>query len=369
MPVRAIKKGGGPDKFLAAVILILVVFGLTVLASASSELGKTRFNDSYYYIKHQLMNGASFGTVGLLIGYFIYYQRWKKVAFPILLLGLVALSLVFTHFGVQAKGANRWVSFGPISFQPGEFMKFAFLVYLAAWLSNAKTDRTKNFTAGLLPFLLVSGIIAVLFLLEPATSTMAILLLSGLAVYFVSGARLKYLATVGVLSVVILAAVVYLTPYRRARILTFLNPNADAQGQSYQINQALIAIGSGGLSGVGYGRSATKASYLPAPIDDSIFAVIGEELGFLGTSAIVTLFSILVLRLFWLAKEVRDNFGRFLLVGFGSLIALQSLVNMSAISGIIPLTGIPLPFVSFGGTSLAVFLTMSGIALNISRYV
>ena len=165
-----------------------------------------------------------------------------------------------------------------------------------------------------------------------------------------------------------MAAVIYLTPYRRARITGFLHPTEDAQGQNYQVNQALIAIGSGGMTGVGYGQSASKTSVLPAVIDDSIFAVVAEELGFAGACTLVVLFCLFTFRLFWLSKRIADRFGKFLLIGFGTVIALQAFVNMASISGIIPLTGVPLPFISYGGTALAVFLTMSGIALNVSKY-
>jgi cell division protein FtsW len=242
------------------------------------------------------------------------------------------------------------------------------IIYLAAWLSNTKFKRSTDFQSGLVPFLLVAALVGTLLLLQPATSTVAILLLSGLIVYFVSGAPYKYIFGMIALALVVVALVVYVTPYRRARILGYLDPSADTQGQNYQVNQALIAIGSGGLTGVGYGQSATKAGYLPAPIDDSIFAVTGEELGFVGASILVALFALLCLRMFWLAKRMGDQFGRLLLVGFGSVVALQAFVNMASISGLIPLTGVPLPFVSYGGTALAIFLTMMGVSVNVTRY-
>lgn len=362
------KIGHRPDYFLMAIIFILTIFGLAMLSSASSEIGEAKFGDSYYYIKHQILYGLSLGIVGFFVAYSIHYQWLKKAAFALLIVGLILLALVFTSSGVEVRGSTRWVNLGPISFQPAEFMKLAFIVYLAAWLSNPKAERAKNFIEGFLPFLLVSGLIALLLLLQPATSTVVILLASGLIVYFLSGAKFKYVASVVCLGVLALAVIIYATPYRRDRILGFLNKDSDAQGQNYHISQALIAIGSGGLTGVGYGNSATKASYLPTPMDDSIFAVIAEELGFVGAAGIAILFLLLVSRLFLLAKNTRDNFGRLILIGFGSIIALQSFINMGAISGIIPLTGVPLPFVSYGGTALAVILTMGGISLNISKY-
>lgn len=368
MSVIKSKQGHSPDYFFFAVVVVLVVFGLAMLASASSNLGRTNFNDTYYYIKHQILYGLSFGIVGFIVGYFFYYGNWKKIAFILLLISLATLILVFTPLGLQARNTSRWLHLGPLSFQPAELIKLTFLMYLAAWLSNPKFKRATDFQSGLLPFLIISAIIAGLLILQPATSTVVILLVSGLTVYFVSGAPLKYILLITVCAIVAIGLVIYLTPYRWARILGFLNQSADTQGANYQVNQSLIAIGSGKLGGVGYGQSATKTNYLPTPIDDSIFAVVAEELGFIGAGALVALFATFAVRLFWLAKKISDRFGRLLLIGFGTVIALQAFVNMAATSGLIPLTGVPLPFVSYGGTALAAFLTMSGIALNVSKY-
>lgn len=368
MAPRSSKKSGSPDYFLFATIALLTIFGLVMLASASSDLGKTQFNNSYYYLEHQILYGLSLGIVGFLAGYMIHYQKLKKVAFVLLLISIVALVLVFTPLGSLVNNTNRWLRLGPLSFQPAELMKLTYILYLAAWLSNAKFKRATDFQSGLLPFAIVSGLIGVLLILQPATSTVAILLGSGLTVYFVSGAPLRYVFGIILVAIVLVGLVIYVTPYRRARILGFLNKNENLQGQNYQVNQGIIAIGSGGLFGEGYGNSATKASYLPTPIDDSIFAVVAEELGFFGAAGLIALFGILTFRMFWLAKRIGDQFGRLILIGFGTVIALQAFVNMASISGVIPLTGVPLPFISYGGTALAVFLTMSGVALNVSKY-
>lgn len=362
------QREGNPDYFLLAIFVILVIFGLAMLASASSDLGKTQFNNSYYYIEHQLLFGLTVGGIGFLLAYKIPYQKFKKVAFIFLLLSLVLLVLVFTPLGSLVNSTNRWLRFGIFSFQPAELMKLTFIMYLAAWLSNTKFKRSTDFQSGLLPFAIVSGLIGVLLILQPATSTVAILLISGLTVYFVSGAPIRYIVGIAATALVLVGAVIAITPYRLARIEGYLNKSANTQGMNYQVDQALIAIGSGGVTGVGYGQSATKASYLPQPIDDSIFAVIAEEMGFIGASFLIMLFAMLTFRMFWLARKMGDTFGRLLLIGFGTVIALQAFVNMASISGIIPLTGVPLPFVSYGGTAFAVFLTMAGVTLNISKY-
>jgi len=361
-------KGHTPDVFFLTVVVTLLVFGFAMLASASSDLGKTIFNNSYYYLEHQAAFGLTLGLIGFALGYFIPYQKFKSIAFPLLIVSIACLALVFTKFGTSASGATRWLRLGPLSFQPAEIMKLTYLLYLAAWLSSTKINRSKDLQSGFLPFALVSGLIAVLLVLQPATSTVVILIASGLVVYFVSGAPFKYIAGVLGVGIAAVALLVVITPYRLARITGFLHQGANTQGQNYQLNQALIAIGSGGPAGQGYGQSATKASYLPDPIDDSIFAVVAEELGFVGAGVLIALFCMYTFRLYWLARRVGDSFGRLLLIGIGTVVALQAFVNMASISGIIPLTGVPLPFVSYGGTALAIFLTMSGVALNVSKY-
>jgi len=368
MNVKLTKIGHRPDYFLIAVIFLLTVFGLLMLASASSDLGKIKFNDSYYYIKHQILYGLLVGLAGFFLGTIIHYQRLKRWSFPLLLLSIAALVLVFSHYGFSVKNANRWLQLGPLTFQPAEILKFTYILYLAAWLSNTKMQRIKNLSEGVIPFALISGLIASLLILQPATSTMVILLTSGLVIYFMSGAELKYLFAIVLIGAIALALVIYVTPYRKTRVLSFLNIGQNTENQNYHLNQALIAIGSGGLWGAGYGQSATKATYLPTPIDDSIFAVIAEELGFVGSAALITLLAVLVFRLYWLAKNMRDLFGKLLLIGFGTIVALQSFVHIAANIGLIPLTGVPLPFISYGGTALAVFLTMSGVSINVSKY-
>ncbi len=362
------KKSHKPDYFLMGLIFIMVVAGLVILASASSELGKIKFNDSYYFLKHQILFGLSLGLMGFLVAYFIPYKNYRPASFALLILSIILLALVFTTAGITSGGASRWLKIGPISFQPAEIVKLTFILYLAAWLSNVKMNRGSDFWTGFLPFVLISGFIGTLLLFQPATSTVLILMGAGMIMYFISGARIAHIGIVVFAGLAALSLIIWLTPYRLQRITTFFNPQNDISHTSYQINQALNAIGSGGVWGVGYGRSASKSNYLPAPIDDSIFAVVGEELGFIGSGVLVILFGLLVFRLFWLARNTRDKFGQLILVGFGSLVAFQSLVNMGAISGLMPLTGVPLPFISYGGTALAVFMTLSGMAINITKY-
>ena len=361
-----IRRGHKPDYFLIAVVFLLTVGGLLILTSASSDLGKIRFNDSYYYLKHQLIYGLFLGLLGFIATYFIPYTAYRRYAFPLILASIACLVLVFTPLGLHVRNASRWVALGPFSFQPAEILKLTFIMYVAAWLSGRTSARSRTLE-GFLPFAAMLGVIGILLVLQPATSTVVILMTTALIIYFVSGAKIKYLLGIIGVGIAGLALLVLITPYRLARVMTYLDQNKDTQGAGYHINQARIAIGSGRLSGVGFGQSTTKVSYLPAPIDDSIFAVAAEEFGFLGSGTIVVLFAALVFRMYQLAFRIKDQFGRYLLIGYGSVIALQSIVNMAAISGLLPLTGVPLPFVSYGGTALAIFLTIMGISVNISK--
>ncbi|MBI2024554.1 MAG: cell division protein FtsW [Candidatus Harrisonbacteria bacterium] len=356
-----------PDYLILSCVGALVVFGLVILASASANLGQEKFSDSFYYLNHQLVHGFSVGLIGFFAGISIYYKRYQKFAFFLLLVSIGAVVLVFTPLGFKAGGADRWVAIGPITFQPAEIVKLTFIIYLAAWLARS-SERYRNFKKGFLPFLALLAIVAAPLLKQPATTTVIIIAAAALIVYFVSGARFSYIFGAVVLGAAALGMIVYLTPYRLERITNFLQPNSDPLAGGYHLNQAQIAIGSGGLIGVGYGESTTKIAYLPEPIGDSIFAVIGEELGFVGSVSLIAIFAVLVLKIFLLAKRTGDKFGKFLLVGFGSIIGVQVFINIAAISGIIPLTGVPLPFISFGGTALAVFMTMGGVVVNISRY-
>lgn len=359
------RRKGKPDYFLMGIVFILTVFGLVILTSASSDLAKREFDNSYYYLNRQLINGLIPGMVGLILAYFFPYRHLRKAAPFFLAFNIILLLLLFTSMGVTANGATRWLKIGPLTFQPAEFLKLTFMIYVAALFSNPRLNRSENWK-GLLPFLIACAVVGGLLILQPATSTVAILLLSALMVHVLSGAKLKHTTAIILLGLMVLTALVAATPYRRTRVMSFFIQNDD-QGTNYHLKQSLIAIGSGRLTGTGFGQSQAKTNFLPAAKDDSIFAVAAQELGFIGAGTLIVLFGMLTIRLFWLSMKTPDHFGRLMLAGFGCIIGLQSLVNIGAISGIFPLTGVPLPFISYGGTALAVFLTMSGLSLNISK--
>lgn len=360
------RRAHAPDSTLTALLALLVAGGLVILSTASSNLGEVKYADSYYFLKHQILYGLTFGVVGYLVASRLDYRVLKKWAFPLMVLSVALLVTVFTPLGVSGGGATRWIGIGPVVFQPGEILKLTYVMYLAAWLSGAKRQRTQDVRTGLLPFLVVSGVIAGLLFMQPATSIVVILLGAGGILYLFSGAPWRYVAMCAGLGVAAVAILAFVTPYRMERITAYFNSNADAEDTGYHVTQSLIAIGSGGFTGVGYGKSTTKISFLPTPADDSIFAVAAEEFGFIGSSLIVVLFGALVVRLYMIAWRTKDQFGQLLLVGFGTIILLQSLVNMAAISGLMPLTGVPLPFISYGGTALAIFMTMIGISSSVS---
>ncbi|MDE2001129.1 MAG: putative lipid II flippase FtsW [Patescibacteria group bacterium] len=356
-----------PDYVIIVCTILLIVIGLAMLTSASSDRGQVNFGDSYFYLKHQIFYGLTLGIAGFLLGSRMYYRRWQSMAIPLIAVSFFLLALVFTPFGLRSGGAARWIQLGPVAFQPSEFLKITFIVYIASWLST-RTNRHQEFWGGYFPFLAILGVTSLLLIFQPSTSVAAVLVTSALIMYFASGARLSYIFGTMLICVVGLAVLALVTPYRLQRIMTFMHPDTNTQGSGYQINQALTAIGSGGLWGVGYGQSTTKLKYLPQPIDDSIFAVIAEELGFAGASFIIALFAILALRCFIVAKKAPDKFGQLLLIGFGSLLTLQTFMHIGANSGLTPLTGVPLPFISYGGTALAIFMTISGIMVNVSQY-
>lgn len=351
--------------FFVTTFFILVFWGLVILGSASSNFSNLKFGDSFYMLKKQIMYGFLIGLVGFFIALKIPYKNYKKIA-PFLLTGsIIILSLVFTPLGVTIKGSARWVSLKLFSFQPSEVAKFLSIIYFAYWFSK-KNIRDANFKDAF-PFFIILGIILTLLFFEPATSVAIIIFLSSCAIYFFAGAKMRHMGILSACILVVIGGIIYATPYRLSRIQGFFNSAEFSKTSGFHIGQAMIAIGSGRLTGVGFGQSTTKLRFLPEPYGDSIFAVLSEEFGFFGSIFTILLFGLLILRIFILAKKIPDKFGSYLLIGFGSMIGIQAFINIAAISGLIPLTGMPLPFISYGGTALAVFMTISGIIANVSK--
>ncbi len=363
--MRAIAKKA--DIIIIVIFATLIVLGMAVLVSASSHLGTIQFGDPHHFIRHQFIFGFIAGIIAFFTAMFVPLKFLKKIAFALLLLNIVGLVLVFTPLGGDFGTANRWLQIGDFQFQPSEILKITFIIYIATWLTSKGKDRKKDFTEGLLPFLIICAIISGLLFAQPATSILVIIMLSALIVYFAGGIKLSFVAIMGLLGIIALGLITFVTPYRAERVLSFLNPDTDIRGTGFHRRQALITIGSGGLTGVGYGRSTLKIDSLPEPAGDSIFAVIAEEFGFLGSIFFISLYFLLIYTGFAGSTNTRTDFGKLALIGFSSIIGLQAFIHIASVAGILPITGIPLPFISFGGTALVTFMAITGLMVNIIR--
>jgi cell division protein FtsW len=356
------------DRFFLIIVGLLVMLGVATFISAS--LGILARNESVFYsvLFSQLVLGLGIGLVAMFFCTKINYKFWRKYSLPIFLGSILLTAAVFIPgLGWSHGGAERWLNVGPVSFQPVEFLKFGFIIYFAAWLSWVK-NKVQDFRFGILPFGIMLTIIALILFKQPDTKSFVLILLTGISMLFISGIPIKYIFGVGFLATIILGFLVYSTPYLQQRVKTFIDPSSDPRGSSYQIQQSLIAFGSGGLFGRGFGQSVQKFNYLPEPQGDSIFAVLGEELGFVGTTVVILLYLLFVLRGFRIANNAPDIFSRLLVSGIVILITVQSFMHIASITGVFPLTGVPLPFMSHGGTSLMIYLATVGIVLQVSKF-
>lgn len=355
------------DKPLFYVTLALFLGGILILGSASMVISVRNSGSIGYYAIRQLVLGGGVGIFCLFLTARLPYRFWKKLALPLMLLAFVLMAILFIpELSYSWGGARRWLTIGPLSFQPSEFLKLAFVVYLASWL-DARREEVRSVSYGMVPFALMLAIVGMFLIMQPDIGTLGAVAVTAGIMYFLGGGRVSQIATLSLFGLAILYLVIQMAPYRLSRITVFLNPETDPQGVGYQITQSFIAIGSGGFLGQGFGKSLQKYNYLPEPMGDSIFAIHAEEMGFLGATALVFLFGFLFWRGLVIAKNSRDNFGKLLAAGISISIMTQAFINMAAISGLLPLTGIPLPFVSYGGTSLAMTLASVGILLNISK--
>lgn len=354
-----------PDYLFMLVVLFLVVFGLIAVASASAVQSFQNFGNNYEYFYHQLLYGALIGVASFFIFSRIDYHLYKKIALPFFIFAVILLVAVLVA-GPVVKGARRWISLGPIVFQPTELVKAAVIFYFAAWFSKIGAD-VKTWKKGFAPFVAVVAIVCALIIKQPDLGSLLIVATISTVLYFVAGAPWLHLGVMGVSAVGAIAYLIKTAEYRFARLTVFLDPSSDLKGAGYQINQALLAIGSGGFFGLGLTNSIQKHNYLPEVSTDSIFAIISEELGMGRGLMLLLLFLVLAVRGFQIAKNAPDEFGRLLATGITTWIAFQAFINIGAILGILPLTGVPLPFISYGSSALIVTLASSGILLNISR--
>lgn len=356
-----------PDFILFIVTLALLTIGVVMVFSASQVAALQDFNDSYYFLKRQLL-WALIGIGAMLVIMRIDYWRYREFILPFLLVSFVLLVLVLVPgIGKVVNGARRWIDLKFTSFQPSELMKIALIFYTAHGLA-AKQQHVRSFTRGMLPFLLVMAAACVLILAQPDLGTAVSLAGTVYFMLLAAGARWSHLAGVAGAGLAAVAAAIAASDYRRERFLAFLNPWKDPSDTGFHIIQSLYALGSGGLFGVGLGRSHQKFLYLPERHTDFIFAIIGEELGFLGVMVVLALFFLLIWRGYTIALKAPDTFSSLLVVGFTSMIAIQVIINVGVVTGSLPVTGIPLPLISYGGTSLTFTLMGMGVVLNVSRH-
>ena len=347
-------------------VLLLVGIGLIMMFSASyaRAANESHGNPAFYFVRQAAFAVAGVGAMWVISR--LNYQLWRMLAFPILGVAIVLLMAV-PLIGDSAGGATRWIQIGPLRFQPSEIAKIGMVLSFAAMMSSWK-DRMRTLKYGVAPFVGIMGILAVLLYLQPHLSATMIILVVGVAMMFLGGTHPKWLVAGFGLAVLLL--VVYLTTqgYSGERFEAWLHPEADAQGDGYQVLQSLMAIGSGGLTGLGFGRSRQKYLYLPEEHNDYIFAVVCEELGFIGAGMIILLFMLLIIRGYWLAMHARDRFGSLTVSGLTTLLAVQVFLNIGVVSNLLPSTGISLPFFSYGGTALMINLAEMGIILGVSRW-
>ncbi len=359
---------GKPDHILLASVIMLILLGVVILTSVSAALSLEKFNSSTFYLFHHIVYGL---LPGILLGFLAFKMPLnliKKWAPLLLLFNLMLLILVFMpKIGLTLGGARSWINLGFASFQPSEFLKLTFVLYLASWLAIRTEKSRQNFSKTLVAFLAAIGLIGLLLILQPDIGTLGIIVMTGVVMYFLAGTPLRhsFLMVLGIGAA--LAALIKIAPYRLARISVFFNPDIDPMGIGYQVKQALIAVGSGGILGRGLGMSVQRYGFLPQPMADSIFACYAEEWGLIGALVLIALLMVFIWRGFTIAKNTTNKFFQLTALGLTGWLALQAFINIGSMVGILPLTGIPLPFISYGGSALITSLVGVGILLNISK--
>ncbi|MDQ0244192.1 cell division protein FtsW [Bacillus fengqiuensis] len=360
-------KRSAPDFILVLLTLSLLTIGLIMVYSASAVWATYKFDDSFFFAKRQMLF-AGLGIIAMFVIMNIDYWTWRTWAKAILIVCFVLLVLVLIPgVGLVRNGSQSWIGVGAFSIQPSEFMKFAMIAFLAKFLSENQKKIT-SFKQGLMPSLAIVFLAFGIIMLQPDLGTGTVMVGTCVVMIFVAGARVSHFMWFGVVGVAGFVALVLSAPYRIKRITSFLNPWEDPLGSGFQIIQSLYAIGPGGLLGLGLGQSRQKFFYLPEPQTDFIFAILAEELGFIGGSLVLLLFGLLLWRGVRIALGAPDLYGSFLAIGIISMIAIQVMINIGVVTGLMPVTGITLPFLSYGGSSLTLMLAGVGVLLNVSRY-
>lgn len=359
----------GTDYLFLLYVGILLVFGLVMLMSASSAIGESRFGDGFFFIKRQLLYGLLPGIAAFLMMAKIPYTYWKDKLWMVYAVMMALLVLVFIP-GVGSSlgaGAQSWIVIGGFSLQTSELAKLGLVLFTAAYASMLGKDRIAHFQEGFAPLLVFALAPVALVVLQPDIGTVSIMFAIVFGLLFIARAKLSHLSMLAIAGIAAIVVMIAVAPYRAARLTTFLHPELDPQGIGYHINQAVLAVGSGGVFGLGLGNSRQKFEYLPEVHADSIFAIIAEEMGFIFAAGVVILITLIAIRGLRIAKRAPDEFGRLVVGGIIVWFVAQSFLNIGAIVGLLPLTGVPLPFVSHGGTALMMVLAGVGVITNISK--
>lgn len=358
---------GKVDKTFLLISIILIISGFLIFISASLGLLAKEISNYSGIAFSQTVPGLLFGTITMIIVSRLDFKIWRKSAFFLMIVAIILnIVVLIPGIGLEHAGAQRWIVFNSYSFQTSEILKLAFIIYFAAWASGVK-DKMKTFRWGFLPLVVLFAISTALLLSQPDTDNLILIIIAGMAMFIASGGKWRYVFFVMLAGLIGITFLAVTRPYIMQRITTFFNPQVDAQGASYQIQQSLIAIGSGGIFGRGFGQSIQKFTYLPEPVGDSIFAVAAEEFGFVGSLFLLLIFVLFATRGLKIASRTSNIFGRLTVVGIVIMIVFQAFVNIGAMLGVVPLSGITLPFVSHGGTSLFFTLLEVGIVLSVSK--
>jgi len=366
MSLQKFRQNQRPNYFLALLVFVMIVFGLIMIYSASVVESYELFGYNYFYLNKQAISFL-IGIVCWFVALKIDYRFWQKNAFWLIVVTLVLLLMVYIPgIGLKLQGAARWVQLGPLTFQPSEIAKLTFILYLAAWFSK-KGEGIKDFKSGFLPFALILSSLCLLILKEPDMGTTIVLVAIGIVMFYTAGASIYHIGIGAIFAGLAFWFLVKTSPYRWQRLMVFMNPDSKSLEAGYHINQSLLAIGSGGWFGLGFGQSKQKYLYLPETHIDSIFAIIVEELGFLRSSLVVLGYLIIGYIGFKIAKTAPDMFSKLVAVGITTWIIVQAFLNISTMLGIVPLTGVPLPFISYGGSALIISMISLGIIMNISK--
>jgi cell division protein FtsW len=351
---------------LLGTVLTLTTIGFIMVFSASAVLAQQRYGDKLFFFKRQLIYGM-FGIFMMFVMSKIDYRRLRSLAYPLLFISILLLVLVYTPgIGFRVGGARRWIHLGPVTFQPSEFTKLSLIIYMAYYFSKKK-DTIKQFKKGLLPVLLITGLLIAFIYPQPDFGNAMFLSLLLVTFLFIAGARLTHLGILGAMTLPVAFYAVFHASYRYRRLIAFIDPWKDPRSTGFQIIQSFLSLGSGQFFGCGLGNGQQKLFFLPAPHTDFIMSVIGEELGFVGVTIIILLFMFLILRGFRIAYLAQSSFASYLALGITLMIGLQTVINLGVVMGLLPTKGIPLPFISYGGSCLLITLVGIGILLNISK--